>query len=533
MNYLVSGNEMKEYDSNTTEILGMSPLVLMERAALATVAEIVRRKPGPNRVLAVAGCGNNGGDALAVGRLLALAGHEVVFVLIGDKNRCSPETTRQIVILEKYGFPIQSKIEKGEYDIIVDGIFGIGLSREVSGEYAEAIRNINRAGAEGALVVSVDIPSGIHAGTGAVLGKAVRAGLTVSYGFAKRGHYLYPGCDYTGELAVRDIGITEHSFRGNRPELFTYSGLADLKMPSRKKSGNKGTFGKVLLIAGQKSMAGACQLAGRGCLRSGAGMLAVLTHESNRVILQEALPEAMVSTYGTENAGRSENDMENIQKAARKWLTWAGCIVIGPGLGRNEQSELLLRTVLTESRLPLVLDADAIWLLGQSPELKNLFSRQSDRKRILTPHMGEFCGLTGCRMEEAKAPDFQFIRKTAQELNGTLVCKDARTYVCQAGRTEAYLNTSGNSGLATAGSGDVLAGIIGGLLAQGMADFEAACMGVHLHGLAGDFAAKQKSEYGVIASDIVEAVPAVIKAAGVYTKGGVLISGKDYYREFQ
>lgn len=527
MNYLVSGNEMKEYDSNTIERLGMSALVLMERAALATVEEIVRRKPGRHRILAIAGCGNNGGDALAVGRLLALAGQEVVFVLIGDKDRCSTETNSQIVILRKYGFPIQSKMKKGEYDIIVDGLFGIGLSREVSGEYEEVIEYVNRTGHEGALVCSVDIPSGIHAGTGAVLGKAVRADLTVSYGFAKRGHYLYPGCDYVGELAVRDIGITEHSFGRRRPELFTYNGLADLKMPFREKSGNKGTFGKVLLIAGQKSMAGACQLAGRGCLRSGAGMLAILTHESNRVILQEALPEAMVSTYGTENG------LNDIREAAGKWRQWAGCVVIGPGLGRNEQSELLLRTVLTESRLPLVLDADAIWLLGQSPELQKEFCRQSDRKRILTPHMGEFCDLAGCSMEEAKASDFQLIRETARKLNCTLVCKDARTYVCQADRAEAYLNTSGNSGMATAGSGDVLAGIIGGLLAQGMADFEAACMGVHLHGLAGDLAAEQKSEYGVIASDIVEAVPAIVKAAGVDTKGGVLISGKDYYKDFQ
>ncbi len=513
MKYLVSGNEMKEYDSNTIEILGMSPLVLMERAALATAEEIVRRKQGNNRIMAVAGCGNNGGDALAAGRLLALAGQAVDFVLIGDKAGCSPETMSQIVILEKYGFPIQSKMEKGEYDIIVDGVFGIGLSREVAGIYAEAVENINRLGNEGAFICSVDIPSGIHAGTGAVLGKAVRADLTVSYGFAKRGHYLYPGCEYAGELAVRDIGITEHSFRGRQPELFTYGGLADIRMPVREKSGNKGTFGKVLLIAGQESMAGACQLAGRGCLRTGAGMLAVMTHESNRAIIQETLPEAMVSTYKTMGGFAADHSGEELREEVRKWLKWAGCVVIGPGLGRSEASALLLETVLAESRLPLVLDADAIWRLAQSSKLQKEFGGQQDRKRILTPHMGEFCELAGCRMEDAKAPGFQLIRKIAEELRCTLVCKDARTYVCQAGRTEAYINTSGNSGMATAGSGDVLAGIIGGLLAQGMEAFEAACQGVYLHGLAGDCAAEQKTEYGVMASDIVEAVPSVLKKA--------------------
>lgn len=507
MKYLVTGNEMKEYDSNTIEILGMSYLVLMERAALVTVEEIVRRRGGGNRILVVAGCGNNGGDGLAVGRILALAGRKVTFVLIGDRAGCSAGTERQIVILEKYGFPIQSKIEKGEYDIIVDGLLGIGLSREISAEYAEAVDIINRYGTEGAFVCSVDIPSGIHAGTGAVLGMAVRADLTVSYGFAKRGHFLYPGSDYGGELAVRDIGITEHSFRGKRPELFTYDGLADVRLPVREKSGNKGTFGKVLLIAGHESMAGACELAGRGCLRTGAGMLGIVTHESNRVILQETLPEAMVGTYETTST------LEDIRETVGRWLQWAGCIIIGPGLGRNEQSEMLLRTVLTESELPLVMDADAITLLGQSEELQQVFSGQRSRGRILTPHRKEFAVLAGCRVEEVPKADFQVIRAMAEKLRCTLVCKDARTYVCQADRGEAYLNTSGNSGMATAGSGDVLAGVIGGLLAQGTEVFAAACMGVHLHGLAGDHAAGQKSEYGVIASDIVEAIPAILKMA--------------------
>ncbi len=508
MKYLVTEQEMKQYDINTIEGFGMEALVLMERAALCTVEEINKRKPGHHRILVVAGCGNNGGDGLAIGRIMALAGQAVTFVLMGKKEKCSRETSRQIAILEKYGFPIQSKIEKTEYDIVIDALLGIGLTRGVSGEYEEVIADINRM--KNTFVVSVDIPSGIHAGTGAVQGSAVEADLTVTYGFAKRGHFLYPGAGFSGEVVIRDIGITSHSFQQESPLLFTYSGIEDLRMPFRDQSGNKGTFGKVLIIAGQQYMAGACELAGRGCLRSGAGMVKILTHESNRIILQEALPEAMITIY---DSAEEKDALARLRDQLKADMQWADCIVIGPGLGKTPQGEALLQTVIGESSLPLVMDADGINLLSSHEELCRLLSAQKERKVVLTPHMGELAGLAGCSIAEAKAADFSVSREMAAKLQCVMVSKDARTYICEAARKEAYLNTSGNSGMATAGSGDVLAGIIGGLLAQGMEAFEAACLGVHLHGLAGDYAAGEKSQYGVIATDIAEAVPVILQQA--------------------
>ncbi len=508
MRYLVTGQEMKRYDNNTIENFGMEALVLMERAALCTVDEIEKRKHGLQHVLVVAGCGNNGGDGLAIGRLMALAGHTVTFVLMGSKEKCSRETKHQINILEKYGFPIQSKIEKREYDIVIDAIFGIGLTRDVSGDYEKIIESINEM--KKTFAVSVDISSGIHAGSGAVLGRAVKADLTVTYGFAKRGHFLYPGADYTGELVIRDIGITPHSFEQDNPLLFTYNGIEDIQMPVRDQSGNKGTFGKVLIIAGQQYMAGACELAGRGCLRSGAGMVRILTHESNRIILQETLPEAMISIYDSDE---SEKTLECLRENLRTAMKWADCIVIGPGLGKTRQGEVLLHTVLKESNLPVVIDADGVNLLGSHEDLCGFLSDQPERKVVLTPHMGELAGLAGCTMTEVKETDFTVARETAEKLKCVLISKDARTYICEAGRKEAYLNTSGNSGMATAGSGDVLAGMIGGLLAQGMEAFAASCMGVHLHGLAGDYAAGEKSEYSVIATDIAEAIPVILQRA--------------------
>ena len=509
--YLVFAGEMKEYDKNTIEYFGMPSMVLMERAALAAAEEIEARFPGGGRVLVAAGSGNNGGDGIAVGRILRLRGFSVDFFLAGERGKCSKETEAQIQIIEKYGCPLQNKMKEKEYDIIVDALFGIGLSRELEGSFADAVRRINESGA---FICSIDIPSGIHTDSGQVMGEAVNADLTVTFGWKKLGHVLYPGHAYAGEIVCRDIGITQESFLGRMPKVYTYIGDASDGMPCRNGGGNKGTFGKILVVAGSINMSGACELCARAAYRAGAGMVKGITPEENRTIIQSGVPEALLSTYPAK--GEISPQLHNILE---KGLQWADCIVIGPGIGMGIQAYAMLKQVLGEEKKPLVIDADGLNLIAKSPELQHFLEsgRQEDGGRaiILTPHLAEFARLYGCTVEEAKRDILQKPKELADRWGCTVVCKDARTAVAAPAKEEIYMNTSGNDGMATAGMGDVLAGTIGGLLAQGMEAEKAAVLGVYIHGLAGDRAAEEKGRYGLMAGDVAECLGSAMKRKGM------------------
>lgn len=504
--YLVSAKEMKEYDSNTIAHFGMSSGVLMERAALAVAEEIEARFPAGKKALVAAGCGNNGGDGIAAGRILRQRGYEVDFWLAGDREKCSRETETQIRIIEKYGYPLQSKMEDKEYDIIIDALFGVGLSRNLEGKFAEAVRKINQ---KEAFVCSVDISSGIHTDSGEIMGEAVKADLTVTFAFEKRGHIFYPGCQYSGEIVCREIGITPESFLGRSPKVYTYYGTGGYRMPVRKADGNKGTFGKVLVIAGSVGMSGACVLCAESVCRMGAGMVKIVTPEENRVIVQTSIPEALLSAYRTEGEEKGEI-LKKLHKILEKDMEWADCILIGPGIGKSRTACAMLEQVLTEQEKPLLIDADGLNLLAENPglqkHLENHKEKMQDIRRqiVLTPHMAEFARLYGCTVQEAKRDILQKSKELADRYGCTVVCKDARTAVACAGREEIYLNASGNDGMAAAGTGDVLAGAVGGLMAQGMKAEKAAVLGVYVHGLAGDKAAEKKGRYALMARDVVE-----------------------------
>ena len=290
--YFVTAEEMKRFDWNTIQYFGVPSLVLMERAALSAVEEITARTRQGERVLVVAGCGNNGGDGIAVGRMLRQKGYQVELFLIGNRDKFSEEKKTQLQIIEKYGCPVQSKIGDEEYDIIVDALFGIGLSRNPEGIYAEAMEAMN---SRNAYLCALDIPSGIHADTGAVMGIAVKADLTVTFAFEKLGHVLYPGCQYAGEVVCREIGITSESFLNMVPQVYSYKDEAYQLMPQRHSGGNKGTFGKVMVIAGSVNMSGACELCARSAYRMGAGMVRVVTPIKS-VSLSNRISRARLST---------------------------------------------------------------------------------------------------------------------------------------------------------------------------------------------------------------------------------------------
>lgn len=486
---LVSAEEMRRCEKNTIEKFHMPAIVLMERAALGAF-EVIQEywKKGTGKVLIVAGTGNNGADGIALGRLLAQAGFEVTFFAAGEKEKFSELLKSQIAIIEAYGFELITEFPETEYDIMVDALFGIGLSRNLEGVWLQLTEKINQSSA---FKVSMDMPSGIHTDTGALMGGAVKADVTVTFGYCKLGLVLYPGADHAGRVVLKQIGITKAGFLGKLPKAFTQYGTGQL-LPVRPKDGNKGTFGKVLVIAGSKEMIGACLLSAEAALRIGCGMVKILTPKENRTVLALKLPEAMLQVYDTK---------KELKMQLKESCLWADCILIGPGCGVGAETEEKLSFVIEKCNKPLVIDADG---LNQAAGNESLFqslkkaAKRTDRPVILTPHLGEFARLTGRDVQSIKENLLYETEKFADESGCIVVCKDARTVVSVSGYST-YLNLSGNCGMAGAGCGDVLAGMITGLLAQVIkkagkygqekqAAFEAAVEGVYLHGLAGDAA---------------------------------------------
>jgi NAD(P)H-hydrate epimerase len=517
MKYAVTGNEMKKYDRNTSEYFGIPTFTLMERASLQ-VADVIenwvrmRSSGRQHKALIFAGVGNNGGDGVCTARLLKQRGFLVEVCVVGDYTKCSDLLLEQLKILEKYGTGtvtfsnIRDNKSNSQWDIIVDALFGIGLSRPVTGDYKEAIDYINRCKEErreDLFVISVDVPSGINADTGEVCQAAVKADATVTFNQTKLGHILYPGCEYCGELLVRDAGITCDSFLGNEPHAFFYDEKIDELLPQRKRDANKGTNGKLLVIAGSDEISGACVLCAKAAFYTGCGMVKVLTSSQNAEAVKTLLPEAMLETY---DAG------EKIGDKLRDALKWSTSAVIGPGIGMSFRAGEMLGLVLEEYDKNLLIDADALNLISESESLRKLAQNypREGRKLILTPHLGEFARLYGLSVSECKKSILDYPVNLAKEFHCTVICKDARTIVTDSGEKKIYINVSGNDGMATAGSGDVLAGIIGALFACGLSSFETACIGTYLHGLSGDRAAGKVGKHSMTASDIISGLRDVL-----------------------
>lgn len=489
MKYLVTAAEMRRYDSNTIEKIGIPACVLMERAALAAAEAIQEAETGKEqkrnrRALIMAGMGNNGGDGLALARLLSERAYSVEVWCVGDRKKASGEWRRQKEILRAYPVIFTDAPARDSYDVLVDALFGVGLSREITGEFTQAVDKYNQT--EG-FKLALDVPSGVDSDTGRVWGCAVRADATVTFGFCKRGLALYPGCLYAGQVRMADIGISKVSFFGEEPGLFAYDEEPEALLPKRREDGNKGTFGKVVLIAGSVNMAGAAVLAARAAYRIGAGMVKVITPKENRLIVQESVPEALLGT---------EEDLEEA-------LRWADVAAVGPGIGTDERAESCLEKVICDSGLPLVMDADALNLLAEDPALSERLAMQAKegRKIVLTPHVGEMSRITGTAIPELKKDLERYGRELAERLHAVVAAKDARTFICGEGRASC-VNLTGNHGMATAGSGDVLTGIVAGLLAQDMSAFDAASVGVYLHGIAGERAVSSLGAHACMAADI-------------------------------
>lgn len=492
MRYLANSHISKIIDSISIDDYGIPSMVLMERAAYAA-AQVIKNEVKKDRlILSVCGSGNNGGDSIAAARILHEEGYNVSVYFTCNENKLSKQSRQQLLIAVKSGISVIYTPEFKDYSVIIDGIFGIGLNRNIEGELFDLIESINKSGAD---VYSIDIPSGINASTGNVMGIAVKAYATITFGLEKTGIILYPGNDYAGRITVASIGFPNNAIKDADSNEFCYE-ESDLIMPERKKVSNKGTYGRVLVIAGSEGMCGASYLAAKAAYRTGCGLVKIVAPEANRTILQTQLPEALLAFYS--------NEIVNNKEYVLNQLSWADAIVIGPGLGTDNTAEFLVKTVIDNSNVPVVVDADAINIIAGSEIYKKAAVIGN---LIFTPHLKEMSRLCKCSINEIRDDIVGFTKGKASE-RIIFALKDARTVVSDGKKS--YINISGNDGMATAGSGDVLSGIIASLLAQGMERYSAASLGVYIHGLAGDDSAERIGKRAMIASDIIDSIGNVL-----------------------
>lgn len=499
MEYLVTACEMQEIDRITINETGIPGLVLMERAAYALSQYIKEKVSRNDRILFVVETGNNGGDGIAAARILSLQDYIADIYVIGGLKRETDSFITQKHIAENLGLNFLTEMPGDGYDVIVDGIFGVGLKRPVEGIWRETIETINNMSG---MKIAIDIPSGVNGDNGQVMGCAVKADHTVTFGSKKLGMVLDPGRAYCGHIEVKDIGFPECNVKKVRPKCYTLGEECISYLPERADSANKGTCGKLAVIAGSAGMAGAAVFSVNAAYRMGAGLVRLVTHENNRNIVGSLSPEAVVSYYG---------DQISAVSAAESALTWADAVLLGPGISTDDTAEALIRYVMANATCPVIIDADGINIIAKDRDILK------DHKMpvIITPHMMEMSRLTGHTIKELKEDQILCASECAKEYNVTCVLKDARTVV--AGDSDRiFVNTRGNNGMATAGSGDVLAGIISGIVAAGAAEEnldyqDMAAFGVTIHALAGDEAAGRLGVRSLMARDIVESIGNILK----------------------
>lgn len=492
MIYLPTGEQMRRADLYTIEEIGVPSMVLMERAALEVVRCMEEEQLDFRKVLVICGSGNNGGDGYAIARLLHLKGHDVTIFFAGNSQKRSEENAQQAKIAAHYEIPVITNLGTEEYSVIIDALFGTGLKREVTGHYREVLCSVNQMAGK---KVAVDLPSGIHDTTGARMGIAFCADLTVAIAFPKRGLFLQEGNVCAGKILTGDIGISSETFSEGTVTFGYEKQDLFLGFPKRKKNSHKGSYGKVLMIAGSKGMSGAAYLSAKAAYAVGAGLVQIYTHEENRVILQQLLPEVIITTYDT-------FDSEQLEKL----IQWADLIGIGCGLGKSDTAERVMQYTLKRALVPCVVDADGINILSKHME----WIEETNALIVLTPHMKEMSRMLQCSVKELIEQRMEKLHAFVERYKVVCVLKDARTLVAKE-HQNTYLNLSGNAAMAKAGSGDVLEGVIVGILAQQCEPYTSACLGVFLHGLAGDMARDKKGAYSVLASDLVAEISSVLK----------------------
>lgn len=508
------GEEMREIDRKTIEEIGILGLVLMEEAGRQVALEAKAMLTSPqNKILVLAGAGNNGGDGYVAARLLHNWGFSVQVWLLTSPDKIKGDAKINLKIMQKL-LPMEKirqitsseilqvkESELKEADLIIDAILGTGTQGEVTGIKREIILALNSLNKK---VLAVDLPSGLNANTGQVLGCCVQATRTVTFALPKVGLLVHPAVEYAGTVKTVDIGIP--------PQVIEQLALQHVQLepalvkqwlPQRKATAHKGSCGRVLVLAGSEGMLGAAVLCAEAVLKIGAGLVTLALPKSIYPLAATKLTEVMTRPL-PETAEGTLALMAWAQ--VEKLVDKADVLVLGPGLSSQGETAILVLKILEETNLPVVVDADGLNILADNPHFLN----KKRKNLVFTPHPGEMVRLTEKTMEEVQNNRLDLVREKAQEWGVSLVLKGAGTLVASP-QGKVYVNSTGNPGMATAGAGDVLAGVIGGLLAQGLTTTIAAASAVYIHGLAGDLARNEQGEMGLLAGDILAYLPKALK----------------------
>ena len=516
MRAVLTAAEMREADRRTIEEIGLPGAVLMENAGAAVARTVRERFPRTRRPLVLCGKGNNGGDGFVVARhLLDLS---PTTLLVGARAEVRGDARLHMGVFERSGGTLAEVTDHAAWvahrpeveraDLVVDALLGTGLRQQPEGLVARAIADVaDLHERQGTPVVAVDIPSGLPSDTGEVAWRTVTASLTVTFAAHRYGHVLPPACERVGELVVADIGIPPSALPTALPRLWLLERSdAARAWPRRSPGSHKGTYGHVLVIAGSVGKSGAAVLSALGALRAGAGLVTVATCQGALPLVAQGGPELMTEPL----PGEQHVDAGAVARALALART-RDAVVLGPGLGQEPPTREFVREVVRRCPVPLLVDADGLnALAGSSRAGSAADALRRQTATVVTPHPGEMGRLVGASTDEVQRRRLEMARTFAVETGAVVVLKGQRTLVADA-TGQAAVNPTGNAGLATGGTGDVLSGIVGALLARGCDGWTAATAGVFVHGHAGDRAAQRLGEDALLAGDVVEALPDALR----------------------
>lgn len=514
---LLSAAQSRELDRLSQEKYGVASYALMTRAGEAVAAAVLRRWPQARRdgVLIVAGKGNNGGDGMVAARALAAEGVPVRAVLLARASELKGDAARAHSEFVKAGGSVTEAADAAELSaataagVIVDAIFGTGLNAEVRGLPRLAIEAINRAADGGARVVAVDIASGINSDTGAVMGAAVRAALTVTFGFAKFGHVSYPGAGFCGELEIVEIGFAPAAIGEIAPRgMLLEAAEMRVWLAPRRPDSHKGNYGHVMVIAGSRGKSGAAILAARGALRMGAGLVTAAIPESIAAIVAGGQAEMMTEPIAERDG---HFDGEHAPGVLANLIEGKDALIVGPGIGQSDDTRALLEWLVAEGAAPnrpILIDADGLNVVAQRGAAT---VKRARGPVVITPHPGEAARLLGTSTAVVNADRISAARRLSELTGAGVLLKGARTVIAGTDG-EIYVNGSGNPGMATPGMGDVLSGIVGALLGQRMTPLAALALGAFVHGWAADRLAASIGAVGYLAGELADELPAAVAA---------------------
>ncbi|MBU1219470.1 NAD(P)H-hydrate dehydratase [Myxococcota bacterium] len=507
---LVTSEEMRALDNHAINNLGIPGCVLMELAGSAAARAIMERWTVEGRsFIVVCGRGNNGGDGFVVARHLQNHHAHVSIVTLAGESQLAGDALTNYRITRKMNIPVIEMDSSSDImyledlfndaDFIVDAIFGTGLDRDVNGISREVISMIN---AVSAIRIAIDIPSGLNANTGSPMGICVNADLTVTFGYAKIGHFTSPGFENCGEIVVADISIPPVS-HGDATVFVTTDTWVLSSLPRRTRRGHKGNFGHSVIIAGSRGKLGAAIMAGRSAVTMGSGLVTLVSHADVLDILMGRITEEMCRSLCFDPQDPAFDDLMDFISGDMR------AVAFGPGLGTTDEVSTLLDRILHTIKGPVIIDADGLTCIARRPEILE----NATCEVILTPHPGEMARLCGKTVKEIENSRHTTAVEYARKHNVNILLKGARTVIVSS-KGRIAINPTGNPGMATGGSGDILTGFITALCAQGCTPFEAMCIGAFLHGRAGDIAARECGEISLKASDIIDNLPDAFSSLG-------------------